>query len=460
MDYGGHAESLLPVEITDSVIDHLRDDYPSLFACALACRAWLPRARFHIFRRVVAMDVAGYDRLAHLSNANQDIAYAIVHLSIIKGSQLRRTNVDREWPTILSKLSRLEDLSVSQWSASELPEEVVQDLPKYFSHIKTLRLQGVHAWRPWKPDFPRLLCACSELSVLYLDSIWWLDPPEEFITLPTLHPDGPLPPAVAASMPSRTVPLEALCYSQCQEHVAAWLMRSPLLAGLRRLQCLWAPNSQIMRITHGFLRAAGTSLEELCLVLDSVPFAFLVPTSTRQLNLERNPCLVSVHIRSANVDPSTAHTTLYMLRNIMLVLQNVHANNCPIQHLTVSLAREEFIFESIDSHGPHGGRLTATRVWRRIDDVLTKLARKDSELTFTCNILDHSSDNVDEWASDAVDDVLHFVPQLRATDCEIRVVCGIRWSDDISSGMPLGGMFVGEFLERRFERRSRVLHKE
>lgn len=42
----------LPTELTDSVIDHLYDDEPTLSACALTCRVWLPTVRFHRFRNV------------------------------------------------------------------------------------------------------------------------------------------------------------------------------------------------------------------------------------------------------------------------------------------------------------------------------------------------------------------------------------------------------------------------
>ncbi|KAF8489848.1 hypothetical protein JB92DRAFT_3246767, partial [Gautieria morchelliformis] len=39
---------ILPGELIDQVIDHLHDDSPSLRACCITCRAWVPSARFHI----------------------------------------------------------------------------------------------------------------------------------------------------------------------------------------------------------------------------------------------------------------------------------------------------------------------------------------------------------------------------------------------------------------------------
>ncbi|EMD35029.1 hypothetical protein CERSUDRAFT_125019 [Gelatoporia subvermispora B] len=43
---------ILPLELTDSIIDYLQEDVTSLKACSLACRAWLPACRFHKFRRM------------------------------------------------------------------------------------------------------------------------------------------------------------------------------------------------------------------------------------------------------------------------------------------------------------------------------------------------------------------------------------------------------------------------
>ena len=42
----------LPLELTDTVIDHLHNDQQALSACALTCRVWLPTVRFHRFRNV------------------------------------------------------------------------------------------------------------------------------------------------------------------------------------------------------------------------------------------------------------------------------------------------------------------------------------------------------------------------------------------------------------------------
>ena len=42
----------LPNEVQDRILDFLHDDKPTLEACALVCRAWVPTSRFHLFRQI------------------------------------------------------------------------------------------------------------------------------------------------------------------------------------------------------------------------------------------------------------------------------------------------------------------------------------------------------------------------------------------------------------------------
>ncbi|KAK0202402.1 hypothetical protein DFS33DRAFT_1339852 [Desarmillaria ectypa] len=43
---------MLPTELCNLVIDYLHDSKPSLFACSLVCRAWVPECRFHLFQKL------------------------------------------------------------------------------------------------------------------------------------------------------------------------------------------------------------------------------------------------------------------------------------------------------------------------------------------------------------------------------------------------------------------------
>ncbi|KAJ7592165.1 hypothetical protein C8J56DRAFT_781240, partial [Mycena floridula] len=39
----------LPLEMVETVIDHLHKDVKSLKSCSLVCKAWLKPSRYHIF---------------------------------------------------------------------------------------------------------------------------------------------------------------------------------------------------------------------------------------------------------------------------------------------------------------------------------------------------------------------------------------------------------------------------
>lgn len=52
-------------EITDTVIDHLHDDIPTLAACGLTCRDWLQSSRYHLFSEL-KLDLNKAQSLVHI----------------------------------------------------------------------------------------------------------------------------------------------------------------------------------------------------------------------------------------------------------------------------------------------------------------------------------------------------------------------------------------------------------
>ena len=46
------SSSRVPPEIAHNIIDQLRDNWRALQACSAVCRAWLPRARYHLFKHI------------------------------------------------------------------------------------------------------------------------------------------------------------------------------------------------------------------------------------------------------------------------------------------------------------------------------------------------------------------------------------------------------------------------
>jgi len=56
----------LPNEIQDRILDFLHDSKPTLRACALVCRAWVPTSRYHIFSDITlrTKDVPSFEVLS------------------------------------------------------------------------------------------------------------------------------------------------------------------------------------------------------------------------------------------------------------------------------------------------------------------------------------------------------------------------------------------------------------
>lgn len=44
--------SNVPLEISEAIIDLHKEDRDTLIACALTCRSWLPRSRYHLFKSI------------------------------------------------------------------------------------------------------------------------------------------------------------------------------------------------------------------------------------------------------------------------------------------------------------------------------------------------------------------------------------------------------------------------
>ncbi|KAF8530776.1 hypothetical protein JB92DRAFT_3105997 [Gautieria morchelliformis] len=119
---------MLPGELIDQVIDHLHDDLPSLRACCLTCRAWVPSARFHIFYNIVLSAkrahafarVRRMRRAAGLLKPSPHISLLVRSLTIDggpRGTFDRRLDYLDAHPNVLSALisnfSALQELRIS-----------------------------------------------------------------------------------------------------------------------------------------------------------------------------------------------------------------------------------------------------------------------------------------------------------------------------------------------------------
>ena len=101
-----------PQEITDIIIDYLHHDVPSLQACALVSRAWLPSSRFHLFRSYT-INPSRFEGAYRIITTTPDVATYIEQLSLV-GQKYRDFTVG-ELEVLLHALPHLRRLSLQNF---------------------------------------------------------------------------------------------------------------------------------------------------------------------------------------------------------------------------------------------------------------------------------------------------------------------------------------------------------
>lgn len=187
----------LPAELRDFVIDHLQDDGATLHACSLICRAWLPRSRYHIFRRVQIEPGRRGIAFRALLEGNPDLGKYVQDVEISGSGQdlpvERRIRI--EWPTLRpGPVERSAEGSSISWLESILPDsakvlqrvsclrlvalhistELVDVLQRRFPDVRTLTISAGRC-AAFK-DLCELARAMTCLEHLYVNEAYWLRP--------------------------------------------------------------------------------------------------------------------------------------------------------------------------------------------------------------------------------------------------------------------------------------------
>jgi len=155
----------LPPELTDHIIDYLHKDTSSLRACALACRTWLPAARYHRFRVVSVKSDGGLRALKKLLSSSPAIClivetlrisfFTYKRLSVLPSlpavSKLALHHIDfdqlavSDLATIGAKLPALRRLAIALCS---LPWDALAGLLSSFTGLETLLILHISGVGP------------------------------------------------------------------------------------------------------------------------------------------------------------------------------------------------------------------------------------------------------------------------------------------------------------------------
>lgn len=250
----------LPAELIDQVIDHLHDDVLALRACCITSRAWVSRARYHIFHDIL-LSADRADAFAMLLETSPHISHFVKSLNI-KGEADQIFNKSDYLvavvPAIAPKLTRLKNLRIDSVTLAHLHPKVLSALIQGFPELEELYLSSVTFDR--FRDFAAFIVAHPSLKCLDLGHIWWCDSMKaasRWENVFQVYPDSP----------SR---LRSITLNDTSANVLDWLRSHYRVLPIHNFThssvaaCLVSPIAR-------FLHVLGPSLEHLTFCIHSMP---------------------------------------------------------------------------------------------------------------------------------------------------------------------------------------------
>ncbi|EPT01996.1 hypothetical protein FOMPIDRAFT_99737 [Fomitopsis schrenkii] len=156
----------LPATIWELVIDHLWEDSDGLRQCALVCKAWQARCRFHLLSKIILRHPRSVHRLAHLLQEQPQLRERVLSAEIWGGQRIQPIAHLGTFASMLAK--KLPSLQVLCVYYAEWQQHTVR--PNTFLHLSSfatvfeLRLSKVVF--PTKLVLARLICGLPNLLFL------------------------------------------------------------------------------------------------------------------------------------------------------------------------------------------------------------------------------------------------------------------------------------------------------
>ncbi|THH28496.1 hypothetical protein EUX98_g5691 [Antrodiella citrinella] len=292
----------LPPELIDETLDHLWDDEQALQACGLACKAWSPTTRLHLFRTVRIRSAKDCSNLSTLVDSAPIIARCIRKLTIsaeYHGVDSEDRGVeDDAWVNdtagLLAKLDRVHTLALSRVQWDTLVPETKRAFSNVFRSVKTLLLFEVRFYA--SADVLEFLTGFPELSELYFHGVSW-----------THESHNPFPAQWQIKPVAEQMQLSYLFLDPRSSPtlVTEWLLNHPVEQKLRTIQLCWR-EMEDAKALGDLLQVSGSTLERL-----QVEFpAGLSQEALRrnQLSISNNTNLRSLHFGGLDVSAAASRT--------------------------------------------------------------------------------------------------------------------------------------------------------
>ncbi|KAI0351513.1 hypothetical protein OH77DRAFT_1513787 [Trametes cingulata] len=339
----------LPQELADQVIDHLWNDRCALSACSLACHAWLPSARTHLFRDQRLTGAKDCARFEELLESSPDIARYVRKLAI---HEPMSTAYAQNWinrvPSLVAKLDRLTTLELIGLHYVSLYKTAPETLAA-LSRLTALVFADVYF--DSFMDVHALLSAACNVRDLCFYRVLWLNP--SCSTYGSVAPKAP--------PPLRRLVIDSWASS---EMLQEWLLPSAESLDIQTLMVRWRERDCI-DVLNRLFRACGPALESLYIELPTT-----VDESHELPSLQHNTSL-----RSLEIDGLVVPGCVAWMSALLAQLRAPQLEKLSISLLVLSTS-------SISSFD-----------WGALDTLLSQPAYADTGLHININLALHSSND-------------------------------------------------------------------
>lgn len=396
----------IPQELCEEIIDHVRDDVPTLLACATTCRSWVWRSQKNIFHVVAVNNAARFERFIRLVKSNKRLASYVRVLSIAKARR-SKTKLDTRWPELLSQLPHIEELTLGRWlDLSPMDEAIQRSLSGYLQHVRVLRISD--SFVGGGEDFARLLTACPRLRRLDLDNArMWL----------TMGWES------AFEWPVLSGVLTSLFYrpTHASGSILRFWINSPLAANIRKLE-LELATPVLFRDCEPLFSATRGNLEVLVLSVSG-------KKSPRRQLIHFTPMplmkrLRHIHMKANMIDVEKPVAKQYEWMLCFLHMLGRWEGKGALEEIILSWRTSDLL--DMESAPP----------WKPFDAALTALGKANSKLKFSLNVLDNSG-IPDQWLYIACIGVQLF-PALQDQKTTLLINMSSSWRDGEVFGGCLG----------------------